>query len=195
MSGQQLPVELMKSLLKPEDFAAWERQQEASREFWRTLQGPAQRPLGSNADEWHLFLSEHKDALPFVAVQIAEALDALARQVYVPGLWRCPKCEFQLVQANLNARDGSVTCRDQPGDKCPNCNSPLWRVSERQAGNDMVRRCEASVVEAAALRDLLTRCAPAVERCWGLLPGGPKKSQTLVLLNDIRKAVPACVDG
>jgi hypothetical protein len=33
------------------------------------------RPVGSNADEWALFLSEHRDALPFLAVQIAEALD------------------------------------------------------------------------------------------------------------------------
>lgn len=41
------------------------------------------RPAGSNADEWHLFLSEHLDnranfpnGLTYVAVQIAEAIDA-----------------------------------------------------------------------------------------------------------------------
>lgn len=41
------------------------------------------RPQGSNADEWHLFLCErldnrasHPNALTFVAVQIAEAIDA-----------------------------------------------------------------------------------------------------------------------
>lgn len=40
------------------------------------------RPTGSNADQWHLFLSEHLDSrapsphgLTFMAVQIAEALD------------------------------------------------------------------------------------------------------------------------
>lgn len=33
------------------------------------------RPTGSNADEWNLFLDQHKDAPEFVAVQIAEALD------------------------------------------------------------------------------------------------------------------------
>lgn len=40
------------------------------------------RPQGSNADEWHLFLSEYLDnratspsGLPFIAVQIAEAID------------------------------------------------------------------------------------------------------------------------
>lgn len=42
------------------------------------------RPQGSNADEWHLFLAERLDnraafpnALPFVAVQIAEAIDSV----------------------------------------------------------------------------------------------------------------------
>jgi hypothetical protein len=41
------------------------------------------RPSGSNADEWYLFLSEwlgscatHPDGLAFVAVQIAEAIEA-----------------------------------------------------------------------------------------------------------------------
>jgi hypothetical protein len=40
------------------------------------------RPTDSNADEWHLFLSEyldnratHPEGLPYVAVQIAEAID------------------------------------------------------------------------------------------------------------------------
>lgn len=35
-----------------------------------------ERPDGSNADEWHLFLDDHRDALPYVAVQVAEAIDA-----------------------------------------------------------------------------------------------------------------------
>lgn len=52
--------------------------------------------------------------------------------VFVPGVWRCAKCDFRLIQSNLNARDGTVTARDTPGDKCPNCASPLWRVTERQ---------------------------------------------------------------
>lgn len=45
------------------------------------------RPSISNADEWLLWLEEHKDSEPgFVAVQIVEAIEehqrALARQVY-----------------------------------------------------------------------------------------------------------------
>jgi hypothetical protein len=38
------------------------------------------RPSGANADEWHLYLSENKDALPMlavgIAVGIAEAIEA-----------------------------------------------------------------------------------------------------------------------
>lgn len=41
-----------------------------------TLDEQFTRPSGSNADEWHLFLSEHTDALPYMAVQIAEAIEA-----------------------------------------------------------------------------------------------------------------------
>jgi predicted alternative tryptophan synthase beta-subunit len=80
MTGERLPDELMKSLMPAAKYEAWKRQEEASREFWRTLQGPAQRPLGSNADEWHLFLAENKDAPGYLAVQIAEAIEQAERR-------------------------------------------------------------------------------------------------------------------
>lgn len=75
MAGERLPDELMKSLMPPAQYEAWKRQEDVSKEFWRTLRGPAQRPLGSNADEWALFLSENIDAIPYLAVQIAEAIE------------------------------------------------------------------------------------------------------------------------
>lgn len=84
--------------------------------------------------------------------------EELRKLVYVPGLWRCAKCGFHLLQANLNAGDGSVTARDEPGDKCPNCHVPLWRVTEREAGNQMVDRCEEQIKwrkEVEAERDAL----------------------------------------
>ena len=52
----------------------------------------SKRPAGSNADEWHLFLSEHLDkatfssGLTFMAVQIAEAIDAAAKTPEVARL-------------------------------------------------------------------------------------------------------------
>lgn len=68
--------------------------------------------------------------------KVAEA----ARQIFVPGTWCCQKCKFTLVQSNLNAIDGSVTARDEPGDKCPNCNGPLWRVTWKQEASEMMDR-------------------------------------------------------
>lgn len=77
--------ELMKALLSPEQFAEWERNEETRREFWRTLQGPAQRPLASNADEWNLFVSENKDETGYLAVQIAEAIEEAELRGYARG--------------------------------------------------------------------------------------------------------------
>jgi hypothetical protein len=56
----------------------------------KTLEGQLRdwpnRPRGSNADEWHLFLCEHLDnranspnGLTFMALQIAEAIEAQIR--------------------------------------------------------------------------------------------------------------------
>lgn len=102
---------------------------------------------------------------------------ALARKVYVPGLWRCPKCNFELLQSNLNAADGTVTARDTPGDKCPNCDGPLWRVTERERHHSLmkdcvrwwvekqeaVRRLSAADAENGRLRELLRRWCRAPE--------------------------------
>lgn len=78
--GDRIPDELMKALMPAKQYAAWQRQQEASKEFWRTLNGPAQRPLKSSADEWHLFVDENKDSPAHLAVQIAEAIDEAERR-------------------------------------------------------------------------------------------------------------------
>jgi len=78
------------------------------------------------------------------AADAIEAKDAenerLRGEVYVPGAWHCAKCKFTLLQSNLNARDGTVTPRDTPGDKCPNCDSPLWRSTWKQDAFEMQDR-------------------------------------------------------
>jgi hypothetical protein len=72
--------------------------------------------------------------------------------IYVPGTWCCPKCQFTLVQSNLNAVDGTVTARDEPGDKCPNCDSPLWRVSWQQQAKEMGERAEQEILRSRDLQ-------------------------------------------
>src|SRR6185312_9883219 len=76
-------------------------------------------------------------------------------QVYVPGVWRCAKCDFRLIQSNLNASDGTVTARDTPGDKCPNCHSPLWRVTERQERIEAMTLAETGFIRAGKAEDAL----------------------------------------
>ena len=63
-------------------------------------------------------------------------------RIHVPGVWRCAKCQFRLIQSNLNARDGSVTARDEAGEPCPNCAVPLWRVTWREEAEDCLRNEE-----------------------------------------------------
>jgi hypothetical protein len=104
---QSLPAELMQTLLSPERYAAWQRQQEASREFWRTLNGPAERPLGSNADEWNLFISENKDASGYLCVQIAEAIDEAERRGQARGYFHY---EEQQCPGHVAARFNSKVC-------------------------------------------------------------------------------------
>lgn len=50
-------------------------------------------PTGSNADEWHCYLSENKDALPMVSVQIAEAIEAAEARIWVEFVSRCEALE------------------------------------------------------------------------------------------------------
>jgi hypothetical protein len=83
--------------------------------------------------------------------------------VFVPGTWCCPKCQFTLVQSNLNAADGSVTARDEPGDKCPNCDSPLWRVSWKQQAKEMGDRAEKEILRSQKLDEALALAIRHIE--------------------------------
>jgi rubrerythrin len=87
----------------------------------------------------------------------------LQAQVYVPGLWRCAKCDFKLIQANLNAQDGSISARNDPG-KCPNCEGSLWRVTERQAGNDTCDRLDAAHAQLVEKDAVIAELRAKVER-------------------------------
>lgn len=73
---------------------------------------------------------------------ISKERDDLARKVYVPGTWCCAKCGFVLLQSNLNMADGTVTARDEPGTKCPNDGSPMWRRSWQAYATDMANDVE-----------------------------------------------------
>lgn len=109
--------------------------------------------------------------------ELEKERDKLAALVYVPGLWRCAKCEFKLMQSTLYAQSGTVGPRDDPGEKCPNCNSPLWRVSERDAGNETVDRCEAELKRANTLQsDLEQMRKVTIENCIDIITSETQKA-------------------
>lgn len=88
---------------------------------------------------------------------------AVSHDVFVPGTWCCPKCHFVLVQSNLNADDGSVTVRDQPGSKCPNCDSPLWRITWRKQAKEMGERAEQEILRSRDLEKALKLAIQHIE--------------------------------
>ena len=68
-------------------------------------------------------------------------IERLESLVYVPGLWRCPKCQLNLVSNTLHAGPGLVSANNNP-QQCVNGCGPMWRVTERDAGNDLIDRAE-----------------------------------------------------
>lgn len=62
-------------------------------------------PEGSNADEWHMYLSENKDALGMVAVGIAEAIEAAEARIWTEFVKVCEALE---TEAEDKFKDGPI---------------------------------------------------------------------------------------
>lgn len=89
----------------------------------------------------------------FKAEQEREKLQAL---VYVPGVWRCAKCELRLVHTNLHVKSGTFSANNEP-QPCPNGCGPLWRISERDERKAAVKDFLAESERLAAATDELSR--------------------------------------
>ncbi|MBX3504478.1 MAG: hypothetical protein KF895_03290 [Parvibaculum sp.] len=122
------------------------------------------------------------DALLSALEAANKRADEAEALVYAPGLWKCAKCDFVLQQSNLNARDGTVTARDTPGDKCPNCNSPLWRVSWKEEAADRLATVDRFFDELTALRARVAE-----------LEGALKTARTYV--KDMSEMIPHSPEG
>lgn len=75
-----------------------------------------------------------------------------ANDKYVPGMWRCAKCDFLLIQPTLEAETGIVFARDATGERCPNCGTALLRVSWEERANEMAQRLNETWAELYALK-------------------------------------------
>lgn len=65
-----------------------------------------------------------------------EEIQRLEKLVYVPGLWKCAKCNCTTVCTNLHVNTGEFSANNSP-QQCPNKCGPMWRVTERDSGNEM----------------------------------------------------------
>lgn len=66
--------------------------------------------------------------------------------IYVPGSWVCDKCTFVQIRSTFSVGDGIVRADNSSWlDPCPNCDIPMRRQTEREAGNQMCERLEALV--------------------------------------------------
>lgn len=77
-----------------------------------------------------------------------EAIKVKDADLYVPGEFCCAKCGFALSQFALSASTGAISDRDDPGEKCPNDGSPLWRVTWKQRAQEHYERAIAEMKRA-----------------------------------------------
>lgn len=78
----------------------------------------------------------------------------LERLVFVPGMHKCAKCQFVLISNYISASTGNVWAKDDP-EQCPNCDVPLWRVTERDAGNEVIERANEYLERAVRAEEAL----------------------------------------
>jgi len=139
--------------------------------YWRTFPAPSNERAAAD------IIDRLASELGTLDAEVAR-LEAL---VYVPGVWKCAKCKLSLISSTLNASSGQIKANNEP-QQCPNGCGPLWRKTERDAGNELIDRMDQTwnnVVERAAkecerqidsdeargrlqARSVLTRCAAAI---------------------------------
>lgn len=101
----------------------------------------------------------HAEVSKVTLATAAATITALREEVeglYVPGEFRCKKCGFTLSQFTLDAHSGEVGSRDQPGEKCPNDGSPLWRVTWQERTTEHYERAVAEMIRADNAESALT---------------------------------------
>ena len=72
-----------------------------------------------------------------------EEVPDLYRLAYMPGVWRCPKCKFQLTKQTLSMVQGAVgtTEEDRQSEQCPNDGEWMVPVTYRETVAAFEKRC------------------------------------------------------
>lgn len=84
-----------------------------------------------------LVLAHDAEQRQRIAELEAEVKDAL-ECVYIPGVWACNQCKFQLIASNLYVQDGTIGPDTDTVPLCPNDGTLMRRVTwkERVSGLD-----------------------------------------------------------
>lgn len=94
----------------------------------------------------------HIDGLCCQLAEERKARGEAERLCYVPGVWRCAKCNLRLISQTLHVNLGMVSADNEP-QQCANGCGPMWRVSERDAGNKAIDTAEALQDKLAELQN------------------------------------------
>lgn len=96
-------------------------------------------------------IDEKREAMVrVIQSELAPLLSEIARLeklVYVPGVWKCAKCGCGLISTTLHVDVGAFSANNLP-QQCPNGCGPMWRRTERDAGNELIDQMD-SVRDAA----------------------------------------------
>jgi len=89
---------------------------------------------------------EFMEGLERELAALHEEIARLNKLVYVPGAWRCAKCKCGLISNTLYVATGAMAANNTP-QECPNGCGPMWRLTERDAGNEACDRLEALAIK------------------------------------------------
>lgn len=97
-----------------------------------TMLQNCRRYIASRFDPSQPYVSPQREIEHLQAQVAALANDA---RLFVPGVWKCPKCKFSLTRTTLNISNGAVGTthadREEP-ENCPNDGTPMARESWEQ---------------------------------------------------------------
>lgn len=136
----------------------------------------AAQTWGWEADQGTRDVESAKAAYEIAKAAVVAAIERLVRErdearklVYVPGVLKCAKCGFRLIKTTLHVLADSYSADSSP-DYCPNDGAPMWRVTERDAGNELCGRLDAAedLAQAAEARVKALEKVLKMARGWAV---------------------------
>jgi hypothetical protein len=80
-----------------------------------------------------------------VVEECLEEISRLAGAVYVPGYWRCPKCEFRLTTSIFYAKTGNIGVDRKTPDPCPNDGTVMEPITWEFEAGELSKRISDAV--------------------------------------------------